>query len=392
VDLKLTADHERYRQEVVGFLDEHWNGLNQCDRADPDQLRAFRDAATAAGLLYRSVPRRFGGSEQPADIVKLYVIHEEFARSRAPREVPGNGVNNLVPTLLERGEEWQRERFIPHTLTGKYLWCQGYSEPGAGSDLASLTTTARLDGDEWVINGQKIWTSFAAESSHMYVLVRTEPAQPRHLGLSYLLLEMSRPGIEVRPLRQMTGEMQFNEVFFDDVRTPADWVVGERGHGWSVSRSTLKHERNSLGSSARSEALFGSLVELARVVELHGRPAIEDSVVRDRLAALDARVSAQRWSGYLQLTRAAADRLPGRIGLTNKLMSTFIAHEIAAVAQIILGDHGLFAFEDGQRGPERWFGQIFGSLGFSIAGGTSNIQRNIVAERGLGLPRMGVAS
>ena len=216
----------------------------------------FRQTATERGYLYRGVPRRLGGSEQVADVIKAHVIVEEFGRARAPREVPGNGVNNLLPTLLEKGSDWQQNMFIPKTLTGDYLWCQGYSEPGAGSDLASLTTSARLDGDEWVINGQKIWTSFARDAAYMYALVRTEPDQPRHLGLSYLLIDMRADGLDVRPLRQITGEMHFNEVFFDDVRTPANWIVGSAAKAGPCpdprsSTSATRSEREPVGSALR---------------------------------------------------------------------------------------------------------------------------------------------
>lgn len=387
MDIRLTPEHEAFRAEVVEFLGTAWLDHPKETRADPAFVRDFRAAATERGYLYRGIPRRLGGSEQPADVLRAQVVVEEFARARAPREVPGNGVNMLVPTLLECGAPWQQNRFVPKTLTGEYVWCQGYSEPGSGSDLASLTTSARLDGDEWVISGQKIWTSFAAEAAYMFALVRTEPDRPRHRGLSYLLLDMTAPGIDVRPLRQITGEMHFNEVFFDEVRTPADWIVGERGNGWVVSKATLQHERNALGGAARSQALYDSLVRFVTTTELRGRPAIDDPVVRDRLVALEGHMAAQRYSGYVQLTRDAHGTPGGLLGMSNKLGSTVIAHEIAAIAQLAMSDHALLAPEPGTRGAPRWIGQVFGSLGFSIAGGTSNIQRNIVAERGLGLPR-----
>ena len=162
----------------------------------------------------------------------------------------GIGTMMLVPTLLERGEEWQKEKWVGPTILGEVVWCQGYSEPGSGSDLASLKTRGVLDGDEWVINGQKIWTSGAHRADYMFCLVRTEPEAQKHAGISYLLIDMKQPGIDVRPLKQMTGTAEFNEVFLNDVRTPKDWIVGKRGEGWLVSRTTLKHERNSIGDAS----------------------------------------------------------------------------------------------------------------------------------------------
>jgi alkylation response protein AidB-like acyl-CoA dehydrogenase len=334
------------------------------------------------------VPKRFGGSEQAADVLRAQVIREEFARVRAPMEVLGNGMSMLVPTLLERGEEWQKERFIPKTVSGEYGWAQGYSEPGSGSDLASLRTRGELVGDEWVVNGQKIWTSAALESQYMFTLVRTEPDAPKHAGISYLLIPLDQPGIEIRPLKQITGDSHFNEVFLNDARTPADWIVGKRGEGWQVSRTTLKHERNMIG--AGSQGIFESLLRLVRRAEIDGRPALEDPSVREQMAALEAWVWAQKYSSYYQLTCGLNGSDPGILPLLNKLLATEIAHEISRVALDVIGDASLLA-PFGERGTkpgsERWMNQFMGSLGTAIAGGTSNIQRNIIAERGLGLPR-----
>src|SRR5207302_763698 len=203
---------------------------------------AFRLLAIGRGYLYRHVPRRYGGAGQAPDPLKSAIIAEEFRRARAPFEIVGQGPSMLVPTLLEHGTEAQKDRFIRDTLLGTVRWCQGYSEPGAGSDLASLRTRAVLDGGHWVVNGQKIWTSNAQDAEWMFALVRTEPEKPKHDGLSYLLIDMKTPGIEVRPLRQMTGDADFNEVFLENARVPEENIVGRRGQGWVVSRSTLKHE------------------------------------------------------------------------------------------------------------------------------------------------------
>jgi alkylation response protein AidB-like acyl-CoA dehydrogenase len=387
MDLGYGVGYEAFRREVRAFLESAWSAEH---RRDAGRIAEFRQAATERGYLFRSIPRRFGGSEQAADVLKAQVILEEFSRARAPMEPPGNGVRMLVPTLLECGEPWQQERFIPPTIRGEIDWAQGYSEPGSGSDLASVHTRGELVGDEWVINGQKIWTSNAQNCRYMFALVRTEPDAPKHEGISYLLLDLRQPGVTIRPLKMVTGQSGFNEIFFDDVRTPAEWIVGRRGQGWQVSRSTLKHERSAIGSADTYVQQFDKLVELARTARRNGRPAIEDPLVLDRLAIIDGYLTAHRYSTYRQLSMSLAGKDPGSVTYMNKLVGTNLGHRIAALAQELIGDDSLVlpVFERGREvGNERWMNQFFGSLGVAIAGGTSNIQRNIIAERGLGLPR-----
>jgi alkylation response protein AidB-like acyl-CoA dehydrogenase len=242
-----------------------------------------------------------------------------------------------------------------------------------------------------VINGQKIWTTHWKRAHYMFALVRTEPDASKHAGISYLLLPMEQPGVEVRPLRQITGDDEFAEVFLNDARTPENWIVGERGQGWKVSRSLLRHERNMIGSANRSAGLFRSLLRLARQAEIDGRPAIENLEIREALAMIHGYVETQRCSSYIQLTRELTGRDPGTLPLLNKISDTNIGQEVARLAQRLLGSESLLA-PRGQppgrsSGHEKWMNQFMGSLGMAIAGGTSNIQRNIIAERGLGLPR-----
>jgi alkylation response protein AidB-like acyl-CoA dehydrogenase len=380
VDLKFGPEHDAFREEVRDFLDRAWRAGNDAG--------GFRRAAIEAGYLYRAVPRLYGGSGQPVDIIRARIIAEEFARAKAPAEIKGNGVQMLVPTLLERGEDWQKERFIPKTLTGEYRWAQGFSEPGAGSDLASLRTRGELQDGQWRINGQKVWTSYARDCQYLFALVRTEPDAGRHDGLSYLLIDLDQPGIDIRPMRQINGGDDFNEIFFTDAVTPADWIVGRRGEGWSVSKSLRKHERNMLGGTDRSDAMFKSLVGLARRAELNGRPAIEAAWVRDRLAALKAELEAQRYSSHIQMTREIEGQDGGLLQMMNKLVQSNFAAAIAETATRILEDEALVSpIGNATPGNERWVGQYMNSLAAAIAGGTSNIQRNIIAERGLGLPR-----
>jgi alkylation response protein AidB-like acyl-CoA dehydrogenase len=395
VDLRYGPEYEAFRVEVKAFLAEQWplQG-DEAKQGLAEQATLFRKRAIAAGYLARSIPKAYGGSEQPADPLRAAVIREEFMRVRAPMDPPGIGTMMLVPTLLEKGAEWQKQKFVPGTILGEIQWCQGYSEPGSGSDLASLKTRGELVGDEWVINGQKIWTSGAKTADFMFCLVRTEPDAPKHAGISYLLIDMKQPGIDVRPLKQMTGSADFNEVFLTDVRTPKDWIVGRRGEGWLVSRTTLKHERDSIGNAAMSEVLFKGVVKLAKESKRDGRSAILDPAIRQRLAALEGYVLAHKYSGYRQLTANLRGENVGILALMNKLHSTNIGQEVAKIAFDLIEADALTDPASSTRllglaprSSAGWVGQFMASLGVAIAGGTANVQRNVIAERGLGLPR-----
>ena len=390
MDLSYGEMAEAYRADVKSFLSVNWPPAADLRGADLKQyIRAFRTKATEQGYLYRAVPKVYGGSEQPVDVIRAQVIREEFVRARAPMEVGGNGMNMTVPTLLEKGTQEQKDQFIRKTVEGEYIWGQGYSEPGSGSDLASVRTKGELseDGSKWIINGQKIWTSQGMQATHMFMLVRTEPDAPKHDGITYLLIDLDQPGITRRPIRQMTGEEgdhTFCEFFFDNAKTPIGLQVGERGQGWYVSRTTLKHERASIGSADGLGKQFSKLVELARET---GR--ISDPVIRDKLAQIEGFVLSHRYTSFRLFSCSAAGEDPGRVQLMMKLLLTETGHEIALLAQELMGEYAFIepAGAGGSRGPEKWMDQIMGSLGNSIAGGTTNIQRNIIGERGLGLPR-----
>ncbi|WP_242123984.1 acyl-CoA dehydrogenase family protein [Sphingobium sp. Sx8-8] len=394
MDLSYGEDAERFRGEVRSFLKEAWQPGGARGAELAELIRAFRRRATDQGYLYRAIPRQYGGSQQPVDVVRAQVIREEFSKARAPMEVGGNGMSMLVPTLLERGTDEQKDLFLRKTIEGDYVWGQGYSEPGSGSDLASVRTRAELspDGSKWIINGQKIWTSQGGYATHMFMLVRTEPDAPKHDGITYLLLDLNQPGVTRRPIRQMTGEggrNTFYEFFFDNAETPVSLQVGERGKGWYVSRTTLKHERATIGSADGLGRQFSKLVELAQEM---GRS--KDPIVRDRLAQIEGAVMAHRYTSFRLFSCNAAGEDPGPVQLMMKLLLTETGHEIALLAQELIGEAGLTepaGAGSGQtnmaRGPNKWLDQIMGSLGNSIAGGASNIQRNIIGERGLGLPR-----
>jgi alkylation response protein AidB-like acyl-CoA dehydrogenase len=387
VDLQFSERYEAFRAGVREFLAASW--------PDADEAR-FRARGIERGYVYRRFPKQYGGSERAPDVLEDAILEQEYAAAGAPRDLRSIGPAMLAPTLLECGSEEQKQRFIPPTLRGDIRWCQGYSEPGAGSDLASLQTRAVLDGDHWVIDGHKIWTSDAQHADFMFGLFRTEPQAETHAGISYLLLDMKTPGIEVRPLRQMTGGAEFNEVFFTGVRVPADAIVGRRGEGWKVSRATLKHERNLIGDPRFLRTAFEALVELARRTPRGGGRALDDAHVRQRLAEIEGWVASQEYSAYRQLTAAARgeDAKVQLAVLMNKLHSTDTSQRNTRLAFDLLGADGLVQpspDETGMAAQRRtaggWTAQYMFALANSIAGGASNIQRNIIGERGLGLPR-----
>jgi alkylation response protein AidB-like acyl-CoA dehydrogenase len=398
MDLRHSAEHEAFRAALRAFLRDAWP-LRGAEAELPEvrQHALFRERAVAAGYLYRDVPRRYGGSEQPADAIRDAILLEEFAASGVPGSLPSVGPAMLAPTLLEWGTEAQRDRFIPPTLRHEIAWCQGYSEPNAGSDLASLQSRAAREGDEWVIHGHKVWTSLAAQADWMFGLFRTEPDAPKHAGISYLLVPMKQPGVRVSPLRQMNGGAEFYEVFFDGARTAADNLVGQRGEGWKVSRSTLVHERKLIGDPNYIRRLFAGVVELARRTERDGRPALEDAGVRRRLSRIEGALLAQEYTNLRQLTASARGEFMKVMTpmLVTKLHSTNLTQEITRLALDLIGaDALLMPTDEEARGytipkltPGTWLSQSMFTIATSIAGGASNIQRNIIGERVLGLPR-----
>jgi alkylation response protein AidB-like acyl-CoA dehydrogenase len=318
------------------------------------------------------------------------IVNEEMVLARAPGLVGASGVGMLGPTLIQCGTEEQKRRYLPKILTAEEIWCQGYSEPGSGSDLASLRTRAELVGDEFVVNGQKVWTSNAQFSDWMFCLVRTDPDAPKHRGISYILIDMKSSGITVRPLIQMTGDAGFNEVFFDNVRVPRANLVGELNQGWMVANATLFHERNMLGSTTRTQLMMQNLIRLAQSRQRYGKPASQDPVMRQKLADLLTRVEAMKYHSYRQLTTELRGKSHGVSAMVNKLVGTELNHDICALALEILGSYAPL-----KRGSAHvidngvWPYEFMFTLGLIIGGGTSQIQKNIISERGLGMPKSG---
>ena len=391
MDLAYGPEYDTFRGEVQQFLERHG------DQAPAGQGRAARPSAEAVewqkllieyGYTARTIPAEYGGYGAEPDILKSRIIAEEFSRAGIPGGLANQGISMLVPTLLELGTEEQKRQWIEPTLKGEIVWCQGYSEPGAGSDLAALKTSAHVENGEFVINGQKIWTSTAKEADMIFCLVRTEADAPKHGGISYLIFSMDTPGIEVRPLKTMTGHAEFNETFFTDVRVPMDQIVGQRGQGWFVANATLGHERGMLGDPDALENRFQSLVKLMQEERIGQGRAIDNAALRDRLAALQAEVAAMKYNGM----RILSDNLKGDPGgmakLIVKLQSCELAHQISALAIDAMGEIGiLYHGSDREQEGGAWQWNYMFQLGLIIGGGTAQIQKNIIAERGLDMPR-----
>src|SRR5579863_2986039 len=389
MDLALTDKHRVLQQDVQAFIRAHGHdspkpggGRKRPDRKTLDWQKLLVEHGYAA----RTVPRAYGGFGAEPDVMDLAVIADAFSRANLYQGLTNQGISMLVPTLLEVGTEDQRRQWIGPTIRGEVIWCQGYSEPGSGSDLAAASTRAVLDGDDFVVNGQKIWTSSAHYADMMFLLCRTEPDAAKHDGISYLLLSMRTPGIEVRPLRTMTGRAEFNEVFFTDVRVPADQIVLGRGKGWYVANVTLKHERSMIGNAEKMTTRLEQLVNLLKSNNLLGTTEF-----RDRLLKLQGEVLAWKAHNLRLLTEAAKGEESGVKRMIVKYGGTMLGFRLSALAVDALGAAGL-AFEPRGEAAEdddatTWNIDYLYDVGLMIGGGSNNIQKNIISERGLDLPR-----
>ena len=388
MDLSYGSRYEAFRHETRRFIEAHAHLAPKGLKRESPEARAWQRLLIDNGLVARAIPKKYGGYGAQPDILESRIIAEEFARAQVSPGLGGQGIAYLVPTLLELGSEEQKERFIPPTLRGEIIWCEGYSEPNAGSDLASLTTSAVLDGDEWVVNGQKIWTSTAQIADWMFCLVRSEPDAPKHQGISFLLFSMRTPGIQVRPLETMTGDSHFNEVFFTNVRVPKNQIVGERGQGWQVANNVLLHERDDLGDPDATLSRLNALVDLMKSETVDGRRVIDNPVYRDRLMKIQGRVMAMRFNDLRLLSARLNHKDAPLAAMIVKLQGTELRHELEGLGIDALGELGIL-YRDGPylRDDGSWQFMYMLYLGLIIGGGTSQIQKNIISERGLSMPR-----
>ena len=382
MDFHLTPEEEAFRAEVRAFLDELLPP--GAPTGDAKFLATWFRRVREKRWVGFSWPREVGGGG--GSIMQQVILKEEMAKRKAPAlGACFMGLAWVGPAIIEYGTEAQKQRFIPDILDGKVQWCTGYSEPGSGSDLASLQCRAVRDGDHYVVNGQKIWTSIAMWSQWMILLVRTDPAaQGKHDGITCLLVEMDSPGLTVRPIRNMSGSAMFAEVFFDDVRLPVDQRLGSEGEGWKVTVSALAHERSSIAEVEGLLRKLEELLELARASTKHGRPALDDDGIRRRIARFETRIAAMRMNGMRFLTKQLKGEPLGADTSINKLHRAALEIEMGDLALEIQGSDGPLEKE---RDGGRWQRFALSWPEVVIGGGTPNIQRNIIAERVLGLPK-----
>lgn len=396
MDFAYSALEEEFRLRLRSWLRDAlpagW-GDTVFEAEDEDERYLFRRdwdrKLHSGGWTGINWPVEYGG--RGATLVERGIFAEEMARARAPESLNIIGQNLAGPTILRHGTEDQKKRFLPRIISSDDIWCQGFSEPNAGSDLASVRTRAELRGDKFVVNGQKVWTSFAQYSQWCFALVRTDPEAPKHKGLSFLLIDMSSPGISIRPLRQISGESEFNETYFDDVEVPVENIVGEVNEGWKIAMTTLAYERgpeDCLGRQVRFKQELDQLIEVASTRPSGGGVATDDTVVREKLGRSIAEVEAMRLIALRSFSRYASGDNRGPDASLIKLYWSHAAQRMYENALDVLGPEAVLAGGDpraaaGGRFQMSWLQ----SKAFTIYSGSSEIQRNIIGERMLGLPR-----
>jgi alkylation response protein AidB-like acyl-CoA dehydrogenase len=395
MDLSFTEAEEDYRRRVRAFLKDNlpagWGtpGFEMPrGMALVELLRDWQRRMLKHGFVAMAWPKEYGG--QGASGVEMAIFNEECARVRAPGALNSLAISQVGPTIIQHGTDAQKRRFLPPIINADEIWCQGFSEPNAGSDLASLQTRAALAGDEFIVNGQKIWTSYAQYAAWCYLLVRTDPNAPRHRGLSYLLVDMNSPGVTVKPLKQMHGGSDFNEVFFDNVRVPRANLLGQLNDGWRVSMTTLANERgtSALSQYVRYEQIYNDLVQLARSSRCDGGSALQNPRVRQELARHYVDLQGFRYNCYRVFSTIINGGTPGAEGSILKLLWSELNQRMQETAMMLQGPASqLTAGAAGAVENGRWQVSFLRSRANTIEAGTSEIQRNIVCERVLGLPR-----
>jgi alkylation response protein AidB-like acyl-CoA dehydrogenase len=383
MDLRDTPEEAAFRAELRSWLEENLPDDLQGHRGgaarfDGPEMRAWSRALYDAGYVGLTWPEEYGGGGAP--YTHHAILLEEMARAEAPPHVGVIGIGMAGPTIIAHGTEEQKGRYLQPILSAEEIWCQGFSEPGAGSDLAGVRTSAHEEASGFVVNGQKVWSSFAHIADFCILLTRSDPDSSRHAGLTYLIVDMHAPGVEVRPLRQITGEAEFNEIFLSDVHVPAENLLGEVGGGWQVAMTTLLHERGTLGFALQAtlEVQISKLMGLAR-----DRGA--DQLQRDRIAREWIELQALRFTNYRSLSALVKTGLPGPEGSISKLVWSEANQRVTKLALELLGPDAAIGEDNAPYGGY-WQYQQLRSRGNTIEAGTSEVLRNIVSERVLGLP------
>jgi alkylation response protein AidB-like acyl-CoA dehydrogenase len=387
MDLGLTEGEKKFRDELRAWLKANMPAkmvkTSASAEAYYDYLKNWQRTLYEGGWAGVSWPKEYGG--RGASFIEQAVFQEEMALVDAPERMGTIGQGLVGPTIIAMGSEAQKKRYLAKILSGAEIWCQGFSEPNAGSDVAAAETKAVLDGDHFVVNGQKIWTSYAHIAQQCLLVVRTDPAAPKHKGLTCLLVDMKTPGITVRPLKMMSGDSGFNEMFFTNVRVPVEHLIGQVNDGWNVAITALSNERANLGTGLYVvfKRNLDAMLEQARKIKRNGRPAIEDPVLRQRLAQAFVELEVFRLNTTRALSMLNKTGAPGPEGSIQKLYWSELNQRMVQIAMEVLGPNGQLAdYDDG-----RWTYAYLRSRGNTIEAGTSEIQRNIIAQRVLGLPR-----
>jgi alkylation response protein AidB-like acyl-CoA dehydrogenase len=383
VDLTLSQAEEAFRDEFRAWLADNKPGSEPSgEEAAFDFRRDWQRQLHEGGWAGLSWPTEYGG--RGATLIEQAIFNEEMARAQAPQVANVLGLAMGGPTVIAHGTEDQKRRFLSPILSAEEIWCQGFSEPESGSDLASLKTRAVRDGDEWVVTGQKVWTTFAHHAKWCMLVARTDPDAPKHKGLTYFLMDMEQDSVQVRPLRQITGEAEFNELFIEEARIPEENIVGGEGNGWAVAITTLMHERATLafGLQVAVRIALGELIEHAQQAPAsNGHPASEDPLVRQRIAQLLIEAEVLRLNAYRSLSAVMRSGIPGPEGSLGKWHWSEVNQALTELAVEIAGPRAMLA-------DNEWAYRFLRARANSIEGGTTEILKNIVAERVLGLPRM----
>ena len=395
MDFNDTPEEAAFRAEARAWLEANAElktpadvgGVDLGERVDDATIRAAKEwqkKKADAGWACITWPVEYGG--RGATPIQSVIWSQEESKFRTPPNIFGIGHGMCGPTIMTHGTPEQKARWIPKLLSGEEIWCQLFSEPSAGSDLAGLRATAARDGDDWIVNGQKIWTTGAQFSDWGILVLRTDPNAVKHAGLSYFVVDMHSPGIDIKPIVQINGGTGFNEVFFDDVRIPDAYRISEVGNGWAVAITTLMNERASIGSGGGGRAGVGELLRLAREVEINGAPAIQDASVRQKIADFYVRSQALQHTGNRTLSALSQGKTPGPEASLGKLVGGVLIQEMAAFGMDLEGAAG--GLNDDVFTPQEseWQERYLGIPGLRIAGGTDEVLRNIIAERVLGLP------
>jgi alkylation response protein AidB-like acyl-CoA dehydrogenase len=382
VDLTLSAEEAAFRDELRSWLDANHPGREpEGDEGGFEFRRDWQRKLYDAGWAGLSWPKEYGG--RGASLIEQAIFNEEIVRAQAPQMANVLGLAMGGPTVIAHGTDAQKDRYLQPILSAEEIWCQGFSEPESGSDLASLKTKAVRDGDEWVVTGQKVWTTLAHHSKWCMLVARTDFDVPKHKGITYFLMDMEQDAVQVRPLRQITGESEFNELFLEEARIPDENIVGGEGNGWNVAITTLMHERATLafGLQVAVQIALRELMEKARSSPVDGGSAAEDPIIRQRLAQLYIEAEVLRLNAYRGLTAQMKYGVPGPEGSLGKWHWSEVNQALTELAMDIAGPRA--QLDDGE-----WTYRFLRARANSIEGGTTEILKNIVAERVLGLPRL----